>query len=347
MPTFTPEKFGFIGMGNMGLPMARNLAAYLETESLAPLHVYNRTASKLPAESAQFKHVQSAKELARTCDVIVTSLAHDEAAKTVYKELFEGAKEKKDGRGIIFIDTSTLYPLTCGELERTAQSIPGAVYLCSPVFGPPPMAKDAKLVFVLSGDTFAKKKVVKFLSPSMGRRVIDVGNNVERAAAFKLCGNGMIASIIELLAEAMTLADRTGVGSDLLFEFIKEFLPAPSFIGYGSKILNNTFEGETGFTVKGGLKDVTHVRSLAQSVGATMPALDAAHRHLVTSLANGGGDLDWSSLVAGPRLAAGLQPFTGRKEHARDTGFGAKTNEPSKNELEPESVGGIKTVQNF
>lgn len=63
------------------------------------------------------------------------------------------------------------------------------------------MAKDAKLVFVLSGDTFAKKKVVKFLSPSMGRRVIDVGNNVERAAAFKLCGNGMIASIIELLAE--------------------------------------------------------------------------------------------------------------------------------------------------
>lgn len=63
------------------------------------------------------------------------------------------------------------------------------------------MAKEAKLVFVLSGDVFAKKKVVKFLSPSMGRRVIDVGNNVERAAAFKLCGNGMIASIIELLAE--------------------------------------------------------------------------------------------------------------------------------------------------
>lgn len=101
--------------GNMGLPMARNLAAYLETENLAPLHVQNRTPSKLPAESAQFKHVQSPKELAKTCDVVVTSLANDEAAKSVYKELFEGAKEKKDGRGTIFVDTSTLYPLTCGE----------------------------------------------------------------------------------------------------------------------------------------------------------------------------------------------------------------------------------------
>jgi len=93
----------------------------------------------------------------------------------------------------------------------------------------------------------------------MGRRVIDVGNNVERAAAFKLCGNGMIASIIELLAEQFTLADQTGVGAELLFEFVKEFLPAPSFLGYGKKILDNNFEGRTGFTSQGGLKDVTHV----------------------------------------------------------------------------------------
>jgi len=89
----------------------------------------------------------------------------------------------------------------------------------------------------------------------------------------------------------------------------------------------------------------------------------------VTSIANGGGDLDWSSLVAGPRLAAGLSPFTGvsflprlifyfafhsdkifprmqRKEHPHDTGFGAKSNE-TKGNLEPESVGGIKEVKNF
>lgn len=62
---------------------------------------------------------------------------------------------------------------------------------------------------------------------------------------------------------------------------------APSFIGYGGKILNNNFEGETGFTVKGGLKDVTHVRNLAQSVGATMPALDAVRTVRSLCLAEG------------------------------------------------------------
>lgn len=96
-------------------------------------------------------------------------------------------------------------------------------------------------MWVLSGDTFAKQHVTPFLVPAMGRKVIDVGSNVERAAAFKLCGNSLILSIVETLAESMTLADKTGVGAELLFEFVKEFIPAPSFIGYGSKILHHDF----------------------------------------------------------------------------------------------------------
>lgn len=129
----------------------------------------------------------------------------------------------QSGKGTIFIDTSTLYPTTCGDLEREATKIPGAVYLCSPVFGPPPMAKAGKLVFVLSGDVFAKKRVAPYLVPAMGRRIIDVGSNVERAAAFKLCGNGTIATLIEVLAEGLTLADKSGVGADLYYEFIVRF----------------------------------------------------------------------------------------------------------------------------
>lgn len=74
----------------------------------------------------------------------------------------------------------------------------------------------------------------------------------------------------------MTLADKTGVGSELLMEFIKEFIPAPSFIGYGTKIHQNAFEGNTGFTVTGGLKDASHIRKLAGSVGvnAICPVID-------------------------------------------------------------------------
>ncbi|GAA5975407.1 hypothetical protein JCM10908_005153 [Rhodotorula pacifica] len=347
MPRFETQQWGFLGLGNMGLHMANNLAKHLADNDHPALMLYNRTTSKLPAESDSIKHAKSAQQLAEQCDVVVTSLANDEAAKLVYAELFKGAEKRgKEGKAIILIDTSTLYPTTCGELEREATKIPGTVYLCSPVFGPPPMAKDAKLVFVLSGDVFAKKKVAPYLVPAMGRRILDLGSNVERAASLKLIGNGTIVCLIEVLSECMTLADRSGVGADLYYEFIKEFLPAPSMLGYGAKIMNNDFEASNGFTTRGGLKDATHVRRLAHEVGATMPALDAAQRGLVASMANGGADLDWSSLVAGTRLSAGLNPFTGRKDHPQDTGFGAKTDD-SKGSLEPESVGGIKEVQNY
>ncbi|GAA6059818.1 hypothetical protein JCM10212_003730 [Sporobolomyces blumeae] len=353
MSKFHCDQVGFIGLGNMGGPMALNLAKWLHENGKPPLALYNRTASKLPPVSDSIAHADSPRELARTCDVVFTSLAHDEAARSIYAELFAGAKDKKATKGdegqvraTIFVDTSTLYPQTSGELERQAAAIPWTFYLAAPVFGPPPAAKSQALVWVLSGDLFAKRHVEELLVPSMGKKIIDVGSNVERASSFKLIGNSCVLGVIELLAESMTLADKTGVGAELLYEFIKEFMPAPSFINYGKKILENNFEGETGFSVTGGLKDAQHIKQLATASGATVPALDVAHRHLVTSIANGGSDLDWSSLVAGPRLAAGLSPFTGRKEHPHDTGFGSKTTE-AKGNLEPESVGGIKEVRNF
>ncbi|GAA5900271.1 hypothetical protein JCM6882_002294 [Rhodosporidiobolus microsporus] len=342
-------QLAFVGTGNMGFPMAENLAAHLSSQSLPPLLVYNRTSSKLPTASSSLLHAESLREVGEKSDIVIASLANDEAAKGVYKELFEAAKERKKrtgGKGTVFVDTTTLYPTTAGELEREATKL-GLLYLQCPVFGPPPMAKSAQLVFVLSGDVFAKKRVLPYLVPAIARKSIDVGSNVERAASFKLQGNGLIIGIIELLAEGMTLADKSGVGADLLYEFIKEFLPAPSFVGYGGKILNNEFDGSRGFTLTGGLKDATHIRRLAAENGATMPALDAAHRHLVTAQANSGGDLDWSSLVAGPRLAAGLNPWTGRKDYPKDTGFGAKTNEEGKASLEPQPAGGVKEVKNF
>ncbi|GAA5837134.1 hypothetical protein JCM11251_005263 [Rhodosporidiobolus azoricus] len=334
----------------MGRPMAENLAAHLSKESLPALLVYNRTSSKLPEASSSLLHAKSLREVGEKADIVLSSLGSDEAAKAVYKDLFEAAKERKKsqgGKGTIFVDTSTLYPTTVGELEREATKM-GLVYLQCPIFGPPPMAKSAQLVFVMSGDVFAKKRVLPFLVPAIARKSIDVGSNVERAASFKLQGNGLIIGIIELLAEGMTLADKSGVGSDLLYEFIKEFIPAPSFVGYGGKILNNEFDGSRGFTLTGGLKVADHIRRLAAENGATMPALDAAHRHLVTAAANGGGGLDWCSMVAGPRLAAGLNPWTGRKDYPKDTGFGARTDDKDlKSNLEPVPAGGVKEVKNF
>lgn len=145
---------------------------------------------------------------------------------------------------------------------------------------------------------------------------MDLGGNVEKAPTFKLIGNSLILGSIELIAESMTLAEKSGCGSDKLFEFIQDFFPAPPILNYGNKILHDNFDGSKGFAIAGGLKDASHIRRLTSMHNSPMPVVDIAHRSMLTAQAihskqTAAGSakheiLDWSALVAGSRVAAGL-----------------------------------------
>jgi 3-hydroxyisobutyrate dehydrogenase-like beta-hydroxyacid dehydrogenase len=89
------------------------------------------------------------------------------------------------GRSTIFIDTSTIFPATAGKIERLASSKPHRVFLSCPVFGIPRAAESADLILAISGDYFAKKHAAHALVPAIGKKVMDLGSNVERATAFK------------------------------------------------------------------------------------------------------------------------------------------------------------------
>lgn len=127
----------------MGRPMAENLQQYLSQHNLPPLTIWNRSPDKLLPASTSVLHAKSILEVALTCDIIITSLANDTVARLVYDELFAGAKEKNKlekathKKGIIFIESSTLYPTLVGQLEREACQIEHCYYLQAPVFGPP------------------------------------------------------------------------------------------------------------------------------------------------------------------------------------------------------------------
>lgn len=134
-----------------------------------------------------------------------------------------------------------IYPSTSGQLERLAShGHPSRHFLSCPVFGPPPLAASAQLMIVMAGNIHAKRHVAHVLVPSVGRKVLDMGNDVEKAGKFKLIGNSMILGsewwgcaivggrgvakacdmmivAIELLSESMTLADRSGVGADKVY----------------------------------------------------------------------------------------------------------------------------------
>jgi len=321
---------GWVGLGAMGYFMARNLARYRGTHhpGSAPVVVYNRTVSKsekLQKELGEdkIKVAQTPGELALECDVIITNLANDDVVRTVYQQYAKALAEAKSTKTKIFVETSTIYPTLAGELDNLFASIPHTHLITCPVFGPPAAADHAQLICVMSGDYRSKKEVAYLLVPAVGRKVIDLGGNLEKAPTFKLIGNSLILSSLEILAETFTLAEKAGIGAPTLYSLVKDMMPAPPLLNYGTKMLHDQFDGSKGFAIDGGIKDSAHIRRLSTELDAPLPALDAAHRNLLTARALHAAQvsrgehkfdvLDWSSLIAGTRVAAGLDGFDSAK----------------------------------
>lgn len=328
-----PLAIGFVGLGAMGRPMARNLAQHRasHTPGAPPQLVWNRTlskAEKLVAELGEDKVqvAQTPGEIALECDIIITSLSGDEGVKAMYQQFAAALQQSKPTRNKIFVETSTIYPTLAGELDAIISAIPHCHLVTAPVLGPPASAEDASLVICMSGDYRSKKELAHLLVPAVGRKVYDLGGNLEKAPTFKLIGNSIILGSLEVLAEAFTMGEKSNIGQDMVYQFIKDMMPAPLLLAYGDKMLHDKFDGSKGFAIDGGIKDATHIRKLTAEHNSPMPVVDTAHQHLLTARAlhaqaERAGNatfpiLDWSALVAGTRAAAGLDALDSNK-HSR------------------------------
>ena len=211
--------FGFVGLGNMGSQMARNLATYAEQNGLPAVRVWNRTRSKIEplAQEANCEIVSSLEEVAEKCDVVHTCLANDLVALSVYRQFFS-----TKSAGTILVDHSTLYHTTAVTLQTEAAQV-GMHYLSCPVFGPPAAAKSAQLLVVLSGDAASRDLVRQYIVPTIGKGALDAGEDASQGALMKLLGNNCILGTIELLSESFTLAEKTGFDVSLFYEFIRTF----------------------------------------------------------------------------------------------------------------------------
>jgi len=323
--TFLPQ-IGFVGLGAMGSPMLKNLANYraAHVHGAPPIVIWNRTTAKSDAILAELgeqkvRVASSLEQVAAECDIIISALANDEVARSIYGQFVQTLKQAPPAKHKIFVETSTIYPTFAGELDALVSSIPHCHLIASPVFGTPTAAAAAELVIVMSGDYRSKKEVAYLLVPAVGRKVIDLGGNIEKAPTFKLIGNSMILGTLEILAEVYTLADKSGIAASDVHSLVKDLFPAPGVLGYSERISTNNFDGTTGFSINGGIKDASHIRRLTAVHNSPMPSIDIAHQHLITARAIHTGQaqagremvgvLDWSGIVAGSRVAAGLEPF--------------------------------------
>ncbi|KAH7886019.1 NAD(P)-binding protein [Phlebopus sp. FC_14] len=325
-------QIGWYGLGAMGYFMARNIAASRNfqqaTRLSPPILVYNRSAAKsdkLADElgSSAVLVASSPAELATQCDVIFTNLANDAAVQSVYSEFAKALAQTPPTKSKIFVDTSTVYPTLAADVDKILSSYPHCHFVASPVFGPPMAADAGKLVIAMSGDYRSKKEVAHLLVPGVGRKIIDLGGNIEKAPTLKLIGNGMIMGANELLAETLTLGEKSEIGARTVYGLVKEIMPAPGLIAYGERMVNDKFDGSSGFAIDGGIKDANHIRRLTAELNCPMPAIDIAHQRLITARSihqqqkvagtHKWDIIDWSSLIAGSRVAAGLDPFDSSK----------------------------------
>ncbi|KAF9994265.1 hypothetical protein BGZ65_010111 [Modicella reniformis] len=296
------DRVGWIGLGEMGYNMANNLQRYLASRSLT-MTVWNRNPEKSKKMHHHGAHVaKSIEDLVAQSNIIFTSLANDAAVEEIYEILIDLAGQVD--HSIIFVETSTIYPALATKLKERLAVTPQHTYLQCPIFGRPSLAKAAKLIWVTSGDEKAIKKLCLYFT-TMSKSIIHLKTtDVARACSFKLVGTFFVVGTMELLAEGLTLAEKADVDQESVLKFIEAFFPAPSWTEYSKKMVQRTTNPkDVGFSVELGLKDVGHMRQLAQETGASLPTADLAYNHLLILKEQGKGHQDWSSMISSLKIS--------------------------------------------
>jgi len=290
-------KAGFIGLGNMGLPMARNLL-----KAGHEVTVYNRTRER--AESLRSEGATLAEQAADACgsDIVITMLADDPAVRAV---VFDGQVISRLAPGAVHVSMATISVALAQELTR-AHADAGNQFISAPVFGRPEAAEAAKLAVVAAGPA----KMIERCQPlfdAMGQRTFIVGEEPSQANTVKLAGNFLILSVIESLGEAYALLRKSGVEPEKFLEIMTSTLfAAPVYKTYGNLIAKEQFL-PAGFKLPLGLKDVSLVLAAAAEARAPMPVASLVRDHILAAIARNGEDLDWSSFSKISAENAGLK----------------------------------------
>ncbi len=288
---------GFIGLGNMGLAMARNLlrAGY-------KLTVYNRSEQKAQALQGEGATVAgSPAEASRQSEVVFSMLADDVAARLV--TLGENGIASGLGKGQLHVSCSTISVALAKQLA-SEHAGKGQRYLSCPVFGRPDAAEAKKLVTVPAGDA-ATIEQIRPLLDAMGRATFIAGAEPWHANLFKLCGNFMLASMVETFGEAFATLRQAGADHHAFFQAITEVFGSPVYKNYGGMIVDEKFE-PAAFPLKLGFKDLRLALEAAQELNVAMPIASAIRDQYLSALAHGQEQLDWSSVALVPARNAGL-----------------------------------------
>ena len=253
-------RIGFIGLGNMGAPMAQNLAK-------AGFEVFGFDTQDLKVDL--IKIVSTSKECASNSDVVITMLPNGEILKSVATTIIQHMRH-----GAIFLDCSTVDVESAKSVAEMSESY-GIIPLDAPVSGGIGGAKAGTLTFMVGGPMEGFNKAKK-LFDIMGEKAVHCGNSGNGQSA-KICNNMILGATMIATCEAFSLADKLGLDRQSMYDVVSTssgyswsmnaYCPAPG-IGPNSPSDNNYIPG---FSSDLMLKDLILSQIAAESVDADTP----------------------------------------------------------------------------
>lgn len=264
--------------------------------------VFNRTRQKAEELAAEGARVAgSPAEACRGADAVITMLADDEAVEQV--AFGQNGVASGLGAGSVHISSSTISTALARRLAA-GHAARGQAYLSAPVFGRPEAAESRKLLVVAAGPRESIERCCP-LFDAVGRQTFIAGQDPWQANATKLCGNFMLASMLEAFGEAFATLRKAGIAPQLFLDVMNSLFASPVYANYGRLMAEQHFE-PAGFSLRLGLKDVRLAIETGGECESPMPLASLIRDHFLDAMAHGQGELDWSSLAQVAARNAGV-----------------------------------------
>ncbi|MDX2239917.1 MAG: 2-hydroxy-3-oxopropionate reductase [Leptolyngbyaceae cyanobacterium bins.302] len=290
------ERIGFIGLGLMGKPMALNLL-----KAGFPLTVLNRSRPPMAELAAAGANLaESPMQVAQQSDVVITCVPDSPDVEAIVLEdtgILAGSRP-----GMLFIDNSTIAPATSRKIYQACK-VKGVDALDAPVSGGDMGAQQGTLSIMVGGDKAAFQRALPVLQ-AMGNNIVYIGE-AGAGQVTKACNQIVVSLTIQGVAEALTLAKKSGVDPAKVREaLLGGFAQSRVLEVHGQRILDRSFQ--PGFKLNLHRKDINIVLQTGKELN--LPLFGAAQvTELMNSLlAQGKGELDNSAIVTLYELLAGL-----------------------------------------
>jgi len=280
-------KIGFVGLGIMGKPMAKNLLK--ASHSLVVYDIVPDGMDEVVAAGAE--RGSSPKDVASRSDLVITMVPDGpevEQAVLGSNGVLEGAK-----KGTIVVDMSSISPMVSQRVGAACEA-KGVEFLDAPVSGGEPKAIDGTLAIMVGGRQDVFDKVEPILK-QMGSTVVLTGK-IGAGNVTKLANQIMVACNIAAMGEALVLATKAGLDPEVVFNAVKAGLAGSTVLNVKAPMVYSR-NFKAGFRIRLHHKDLRNALLAAESLKVTLPLTTAVHNMLESLMSDGKGELDHSAIV--------------------------------------------------